>query len=206
MKLSLNKIFKKSLAVTVLSLFLFISFADISIAAGDFPEDLIKLKEELKAKIPEKALVNCQESIVLVYDIEILQFINFLDGTFKNKSSTSSLTNLAIARYVEYKKTLEEIYSSLTPSYEDQGVQVYKGQFSMYALCSEITDAYLDLAKEHLKQHIRNNASQKKTSMFVEKYQAIGSKLRDLNIEVAEMYSLFAAFKNKLPFFVKKCL
>ncbi|MFH1533655.1 MAG: hypothetical protein ABID64_01880, partial [Nitrospirota bacterium] len=87
----------------------------------------------------------------------------------------------------------------------DQGIQTYDEQYSSYQLCSSITDSYLELAKEHLKKHISGNVAKKKTTILLEKYEKINEKLRDLNIKVAELYSLFATFTNKLPFFTKNC-
>jgi hypothetical protein len=37
----------------------------------------------------------CQSALTPIYDIELKQFMEFLEKNFQNKSSTSSLTNIA---------------------------------------------------------------------------------------------------------------
>lgn len=175
-------------------------------AGTEIPPELTAMKEDLLKKLPDTTLALCKDGLVPVYDVEIITFMKWIEGHFQNKSSTSSLVNTAIVRYSEFKKSLKSIFAEVSPQYSaDQGVQVFDKQFEGYALCAAITESYLELAKEHLKQHIRDNVAKKKTMMFLEKYQKINEKLRDLNIKVAEMYSLFVTFTNKLPFFVKNC-
>lgn len=170
-------------------------------AATDIPPELTAMKEELLKKLPTDSLLLCKEGLVPLYDIEIMSFMKWMDAHFKNASSTSSLMNTAITRYAEFKKELKSIFAKVSPVYSGENIQTYDDQFSSYSKCSAITDSYLELAKERLKQHIKANVAQKKTTMMLEKYQNINSKLRELNVKVAEMYSLFLTFKNKLPFF-----
>ncbi len=175
-------------------------------AGTEIPPELKQMKEELLKKLPDTTLALCKDGLVPVYDVEIITFMKWIEGHFQSKSSTSSLVNTAIVRYSEFKKSLKSIFAEVSPQYSaDQGVQVFDEQFEGYKLCAAITESYLELAKEHLKQHIRDNVAKKKTMMFLEKYQKINEKLRDLNIKIAEMYSLFVTFTKKLPFFVKNC-
>jgi hypothetical protein len=181
-------------------------FQNIAFAQEDIPQELLDLKAQLIEQVPKESLEKCQETLVPLYDIETMTFLMFLDTTFQNKSSTSSLVNIAIARYAEYKKAIRSYYKKLSPEYTvDEGAQVFKDQFNVYSLCGTISDSYLDLAKQHMIEHIKNNVATKKTTMLLEKYQSINDKLRDLNMEIAEMYSFFVTFKNKLPFFVENC-
>ena len=175
-------------------------------AADELPPELIKMKEETLAKLPADSLLLCKEGLVKVYDVEILEFMKWIDGHFKSKNSTSSLVNTAITKYAEFKQKLKQTFASISPVYSaDQGVQTYDEQYSSYQLCSTITDSYLELAKEHLKKQINGNVAKKKTTMLLEKYEKINEKLRDLNVKVAELYSLFVTFSNKLPFFTTNC-
>jgi hypothetical protein len=47
--------------------------------------------------------------------------------------------------------------------------------------------------------HIKTTSSEKKATIMVEKYKSINDQLRSLNFNMAQMYSYFATFKNKLP-------
>lgn len=184
-------------------------------AADDFPQELIDLQASLVKQLPTKALDECKKSLVPIYDIEIMKFFQFVDTTLQNKSSTSSLSNIAIAGYATYKEKLQSIYATLSPEYsepigavfgtEEVSVKTYDNQFTSYQQCAVITETYLDVAKQHLKDQLRNNVAKKKTVMLLEKYQSINEKLRDLNMAIAQMYSMFTTFKEKLPFFVENC-
>lgn len=178
----------------------------VAIAADDIPPELTAMKEEALAKLPENSLLLCKEGLVKVYDVEILIFMKWIEEHFNSKSSTSSLANTAISKYAEFKLKLKQTFASISPIYSaDQGIQTYDEQYSSYQLCSGITDSYLELAKEHLKKHINGNVAKKKTTILLEKYEKINEKLHDLNIKIAELYSLFVTFTNKLPFFTKNC-
>lgn len=178
----------------------------VAIAADDIPPELKAMKEEALVKLPADSLLLCKEGLVKVYDVEILIFMKWIEGHFNSKNSTSSLVNTAISKYAEFKLKLNTTFASISPVYSaDQGIATYDEQYSSYQLCASITDSYLELAKKHLKKHINGNVAKKKTAMLLEKYEKINEKLRDLNIKIAELYSLFATFANKLPFFTKNC-
>ncbi len=178
----------------------------VAFAADDFPAELTAMKEAALAKLPKDSILECKGGLVPIYDIEIMEFSKWIDGHFTSKSSTSSLVATAVSKYAEFKQKLETTFASLSPEYSaDQGVQSYDKQFSSYKICSSITDSYLELAKKHLKKHIEGSVAKKKTIMLLEKYEKINEKLRDLNIKIAELYSLFVTFTNKLPFFTKNC-
>jgi hypothetical protein len=178
----------------------------VAFAADDFPAELTAVKEAALAKLPEDSMALCKQGLVTVYDIEILEFTKWIEGHFNSKSSTSSLVNTAISKYAEFKQKLNTTFAAVSPKYSaDQGIQTYDDQYSSYTLCASITESYLELAKKQLKKHIEGSVAKKKTTMLLEKYEKINEKLRDLNIKVAELYSLFATFSSKLPFFTKNC-
>lgn len=194
MKLSFNK----KLAVLFL-IFAFFCSGFSAYAEVSSSEEFLK---EVKKSISEASLSDCQGKLVPAYDEETKKFLTFLETNFQNKSSTTSLSNLAIAAYTEYKKTLRSFFYSLAPKSSETQTDV----FTSYKKCSEVTETYLKLAKERMLMHIRNNSAQKKTTVLLEKFQAIGERLRTLNYAVAEFYSLFLTFKNKLPGFLKECV
>ncbi len=202
MKLSCNKIKK---LVIFLCIFTILG-NNFAVFAGEMPQELLDLKASLEADVPKVAMDQCRNTLVPIYDIETLNFFTFLETNFQNKSSDSSLINIAIARYSEYKEYLNSVYNNLTPKYaSSQTAEEYEVQFDSYELCYDITLSYIDLAKQQMIMHIKNNVAQKKTTILLEKYKAIGEKLRDLNTSIAEMYSLFVTFRKKLPFFIEDC-
>lgn len=153
------------------------------------------------------------------FEPELKEFLEFLDANFKNKSSTSSLTDLAIARYSEYRTALRDQFKKLmiagakkateeandaSDGWAFERVGTFDEQVRNYAACEEMVNTYISLGRQEMLKHIKKSAAQKKTIMLLEKFKALNSKLRGLNMKIAEMYGLFATFKNKFPGFAKK--
>lgn len=198
---------KKLVILMVLAAFVAFSGGFVAVAAELLPPELESRREELREAVVEADLIQCPVVLEELYEIETREFLQFLDNNFKNKSSTTSLSNIAIARYRLYKETLQGYYGQLTPDASTFGdIQEYEVALESYGTCGALTDSYIRLAKAQMIRHIKNNSVQKKTSILLEKFQAINEKLRDLNSAVAELYSFFAAFKNKLPGFLRNCL
>jgi len=199
----MNK-FLKNLVVAILLFSLSVAQAS---AAREFPAELEEFGNELKADIEDGTFESCRENLIQAYDIETLKFLNFLEATFQNKSNNSTLKNIAIARYREYKEEINRLFREASPeSSSGSDVLIQAPALVSYIECQRLTAAYTDLAKEHLIRSVKNSTSQKKTTIMSEKYQAIGNRLRDLNLDMAEMYSHFETFRNKLPGFLTKCV
>lgn len=141
---------------------------------------------------------------------ENIKFISFLERNFLNESADTSLMNIAVARYKEYKIALDTRLQELNPDNPNGGTSgeasLYLEELNSYYDCLEMTENAKTFIKGYMISHIKKNSSQKKTIIMVEKYQAINLKLRDLHFEIARMYALFETFKNKLPFFLSECL
>lgn len=191
----------------VISLVLVLALGFQAFAANLLPEELQKLKEDLKQNISTSGFQGCQETLIPLYDLEILEFLKFLEVNFLNKSANSTLVNIAIARYSEFKNDLEESFLKLQPQAEDYTeTQEYDAAYNGYNKCGQITKAYITLAKEMMVKYVKTNTTQKRTTMLLEKYQAISNRLRDMNNGLAQMYGFFLNFKNKLPGFLQKCI
>lgn len=166
-----------------------------------------QIKAELTKRISEQALSQCRQALVPLFDIELKEFFEFLETNFQNKSSNSSLTNIAIARFRDYKRNLNNYFAELNPAYgAEQSTETYKAANANYLTCSKIKDEYFELAKKMLIDHVKTTSAEKKASLMLEKYQAINGKLRDLNVEIAQLYGYFMAFKEKLPGFLQQCI
>jgi hypothetical protein len=175
--------------------------------AEPLPPEIQARIDELTSSLSDISISECKNQLGELYDLETLKFLKFLETNFQNKSSASSLTNNAIAAYTEYKKTLNGIFATLTPKSSNfDTIKKYSDEYDAYTLCFTMTDSYLAMAKEQMLKHIKNNNAQKETTVLLEKFQNVNGKLRDLNMEIAQMYSFFATFRNKLPGFLKDCL
>src|SRR5690606_38839735 len=91
----------KLASIILIPLFLFLpSFAHA--AGGLTGPDAAKIEEvrkQVEAIVAEADLGNCAAVLSLRYDLEMVEFLSFLEANFENKSSNSSLKNIAIARY-----------------------------------------------------------------------------------------------------------
>ncbi|MBL4694683.1 hypothetical protein JKY72_04915 [Candidatus Gracilibacteria bacterium] len=130
--------------------------------------------------------------------------MKFLEQNFENKSSTSTLTKTAIARYRTHRDLLRSIYLSLTPTRE-AGVS-FEEAIESHAQCQKITEAYIQVAKDKLISHVRSTSVQKQTTVMIEKYKSINGKVRDMHLAIAKMYGFYVTFKNKLPGFIQQCI
>lgn len=174
----------------------------------------------------EKSIVPGECKQVLIYgdpargikgfEPELKDFFMFLDSNFKNKSSTSSLVPLAIARYAEYRDSLRRQFQKVqiagTKKAESEtsglsNIPNFEQQVKDYALCQEIVNTYISLGREQMLKHVKTAAAQKKTVMLLEKLKALNVKLRGLNMKISEMFALFKTFKEKFPGYSdKKCM
>ncbi len=180
--------------------------SDSTVANEQFDEiksTLTPITEQFSAQLEGGNATNCLEILTPLYDVETLVFLNFLEANFQNKAANDSLTNIAIAKYRGYRNTLQDYYAEMKAKESTaRDIQTFDATFKALQVCEDLTNAYIDLAKQKMIEHIKNTSAQKKTTAYVEKYKSINDGLRDLNFKIAMMYSNFLTFKNKLPGFV----
>ncbi len=201
---------KKIIAIT---LSLILIGVQVSYAAApddqlaEIKQDLEPLIEMLSLKIENSAIRDCKKILSPIFDAETLLFLQFIDTHYKNKSLNSSLNNIAIAKYGEYRLKMSSYIYLLTPKAKDgENAILLSEEFNAYKECDSLANAYVMLSKEKMIEHIRQSTYQKKATAFVEKYESINDQMRDLNYKFAKMYSYFATFKNKLPGFLTSCI
>ena len=86
-----------------------------------FPPELIEYRDNLKSNLRETGINKCQEALIPLYDIETVNFFKFLEKHFLSKSANSSLTNIALSAYIQYKRNLNNYLGAITPkvAYEE---------------------------------------------------------------------------------------
>lgn len=162
-----------------------------------------KNKAALIKILDSAQMSQCQSALTPIYDIELKQFMEFLEKNFQNKSSTSSLTNIAIARYQDFKENLNNLFAKVSINGSNQS---YLAAQNAYVLCANIKNEYFLQAKKVMIDHIKKTAAAKTTTIMLEKYQGINSKLRDMNTSISQMYGYFMSFNKMLPGFIEQCL
>lgn len=163
-------------------------------------------------------IAECATTLPPKYQKELQNFLIFLDETFKNKSSNTSLTNIAIQRYAQYKQAIRGIWANLGPAAYalvdgPAGIDVdapkaidSTAELAAYKKCQEITEEYIVQGKDQMMERIKSSSAQKSATVMLEKYKAINMKLRELNLQIAKMYGMFMTFANKFQGFLPKCV
>lgn len=191
-------------------------------------EELAEMRVNLRNTIMANNAAYCKKTLEPAFTFETQQFLKFLEQNFQNKSSNSSLVNIAISRYAEYKLSMKEWlsyvapgqknlieetrgavreYESARPIFENYGDEtVIDAELAAYSDCKKLMDEQLQSTKDMLITHIKKTTAQKKTAIMQEKYHAINEKLRELNIKIAKVYGYLMAFAKKLSSFTDPCV
>lgn len=130
---------------------------------------------------------------------EMVDFRSFLDTTFQNKSSTGSLTDVAIGKYRELRS---ELYTAIGKYYPGIGslqltTSIEPGN------CQKIVDDTLSDARTLLKQHALQTSGVKKSTALLEKYRQINSELGNLFQQFVYMKAYLDTFAGKMPCYPK---
>ncbi len=219
----MKKFLKISVASVLIQIFV-LSFFTSNVALASLSQD------ELAEMLKDKSIETCQQDLVPIYEDMLKEFLLFLDGHFKNTSSSSTLTNAAIAKFQVYKDDIYAIYQYLqneriavAGEEADQNViqakqqsstpDLYGIRFESYldavgsiAACQNLADKYVYLAREQMFNRITKTTASKKTLAIVEKYEEINKNLKDLNFKISQVEANFKTFENKLPGFIQKCM
>jgi hypothetical protein len=179
-----------------------VSFA---VDATNFPPELTAMKKNLELSLKSAPMSQCRQRLTPLFDIETLEFFKFLEVNFQNKSADTTLLNIAIAKYMMFKNKMNLTFGMVALNSNVLG-NLQGVEYTNYVRCREITDTYISLVKQKFMDYVRSNSVQKKTTMLSEKYKAIDNRLKDLNVELSQMYGFFATFKNKSPGFLNKCV
>lgn len=126
------------------------------------------------------------------------EFTEFIDTTFKNKSSTTSLSNIAIAEYYNYKKRLRET-CGLFNNYIVGGRKIEdKESYTIIQSCRNLISDYETKASDTMKNHMKENVVQKRATILLEKLKAINGQMSELTMKIGQVYSYIRTFCGKL--------
>ncbi len=142
--------------------------------------------------------IRCQQAIspFLVEQKKLYQ--QFLETHFSNKSSSSSLLDVAFDRYKEYRESLMNEYAKYYPQ---QGTPQVKEGLEPSA-CLGLIDVELANARQMLKSKALKTSVVKQATALTQKYQDLNEKLRTLNQNIVWMKTYLDTFAEKLPCYV----
>lgn len=142
----------------------------------------------------------CESEIKDVSVKQLKGFLDFLETNFQNKSSTSSLLNLAFAKYRVMRR---ELFNTYKKYYPRQGAsQIITG--TEPAACLKIINDTLEDARILLRKHAVKTSGVKKSTVLIEKYKSINDLLGALHQQFVLLKGYLDTFASKLPCYVKK--
>jgi hypothetical protein len=144
---------------------------------------------------PQDAAVSeiCDQDIAAFIGEERTKFTQFINTHFQSPKPTSELIPVAIERYAQYKKDLENEMAR------------FKAPGESSPACQATVDEELEIERMLLREHITTNAYAKKTTRLMDKYKEINGKLEKLNFTIAQTYGYFAAMSQRLPCYTREC-
>lgn len=202
------KLYKTILPIIIITFLISnVAKADEASKYDELKEQITPLIEELAKKVPESSISDCETSLDPLFQMETILFIQFLDTHYSNKASTSSLNDIAIMRFYEYKKKLNYYLNNLSPK---TGELIDRNniieEYDKYRVCEGLSTAYVQVAKNKMFEHVRTNVYVKKSTMVAESLIPINEEMRELLFSFTKMYSYFLTFKDKLPGFLSDCI
>ena len=141
----------------------------------------------------------CEPEMKKFAALEAADFRQFMEKNFENKSSTSSLLELAIAKYRAMRKELYQGYNSYFPKFGSaQDITATEPGGCMKIVSDTLADA-----RVLLKQHAVSTSGVKKSTALLEKYKSINDQLSNLYQQFVFMRAYLDTFSAKLPCYVK---
>ena len=179
-----------------------------AVESGSTKPTVVVPTGDTKQQIDAQVANSCVTALTAYADPVFEKYKIFMEDNFKNKSTTSSLLNLGMQRYDQFKTSITDTYQDLVgqqielaisqkSSVTDQGVGLNR--------CNALALQYVDDASKLLKMRAITTSNIKKASIFVEKYKQINGKLRALNLDLMKMVVDISAFQQKLPCYLKSC-
>jgi hypothetical protein len=146
--------------------------------------------------------VICEKEMKPIIDSKSKEFRDYLTQHFQNKSTNTSLLDLALKRFELYKKELREKFNSFYPQ-------------SGYELNTEVQDTLacykqmqneIQISEGLMKKYFTQTSNIKTSSAVMEKLKAINKKLDKLSTAVTQMYGKWETFKNNVTCIIENCI
>lgn len=146
--------------------------------------------------------INCVTDMKPYIQEKSKEFREYLTQHFQNKSTNSSLLNIALERFKEYKADLNK---KLQTYYPQAGLPQYSETLESLA-CYQQMNKEIYMMRNLLEKFYLETSSVKTTSTHMSKLKNINEKLDELNRNVSQMYGKWEALKDKFPCYVTNCL
>ncbi len=172
----------------------------------ELKETLLPYTESLRSRISAEPLVNCIDIVSPLFDMATLEFLQFLDSHYSNKASTSSLNNIALNKYMLYRRYIKEVVSKLYSNTDGVSQTDLMQEYQSFKLCESLGDSYIELSKKKMYEYVRTNVYVKKSTIVNEMMVPLNEEMRELSFSYTKMYASFLTFRDKLPGFLTNCV
>lgn len=144
--------------------------------------------------------LECQEEMGKFLDVELGKYREWMKKHFENKSSTSSLTDDAIARYEEFRAvTMKEYYKHMP----FEGASQLTEGLESGACLNQVREKLSDAMRE-VENRAKSTSTVRQSTALSDKYQQINNQLGGMAKDVLTMKAYLDTFADKLPCYVKK--
>jgi hypothetical protein len=180
---------KKIVAVTIIAICLNLIVGPVGLVmAQDTGQDTVdsKCTLEMRPFINEKSK----------------EFRTYLSSHLQNKSTNSSLLDLALKRFEVYKK---DLFKKLETYYPQAGFSQYTEALDSLS-CYKQMNQEIGLMEQLMKNYFQQTSNVKTATALMTKLQTINKKLDELARSIIQMLGKWESLKNRVPCFVKQCL
>jgi len=146
--------------------------------------------------------VLCITEIKPYLDTKGKEFREYLNQHFQNKSTNTSLLDLALKRFELYKKDLRDKFASFYPQ---SGFELQSEVLDTLT-CYQMVNDEIKYSEELLKKYFTQTSNIKSSSAIMEKIQNINKKLDELNASVNQMNGKWENLKNIIPCLIEECV
>lgn len=146
--------------------------------------------------------VNCITEMRPFLDQKTREFQEYLKTNFQNKSTNTSLLDLALKRFELYKNDLMQKYMSY---YNISGFSLESEAMGSFA-CNQQMQTEIARNENLLKKYFTQTSNIKTSSALMQKLKAINKQLDKLATSVAQMYGKYETFNNNVPCIIEKCI
>ncbi|MBN1494321.1 hypothetical protein JW911_01135 [Candidatus Peregrinibacteria bacterium] len=146
--------------------------------------------------------IKCMTDIKPYLDDKNKKFREYLNEHFQNKSTNTSLLDLALKRLELHKKDLRDKFASYYPQ---SGFELQSKVLDTLA-CYQMVEDEIRFSEELLKKYFTQTSTIKTSSAIMEKIQNINKKLDELNTSITQLYSKWENLKNIVPCLIEECL
>lgn len=144
----------------------------------------------------------CVEKMTTFMQTKSAELRTYFKEHFQNKSTNSSLLDLALKRFDQYKKDLNNEMIKYSPQ---AGLGLYTESIQNLN-CTKKVKNEIALMEKLLRSYFEQTAQVKKTSAVMNKLKEINKKMDAMLKAVMQMYAKWLSLKGRIPCFIKKCI